>query len=650
MDLVFRSQSQEDNIVNMNINVLSEKLNNKIAYLVIYDPYYISYRQINYVSIKMSVSESREHKSSEPRKVIITSALPYVNNVLHLGNIIGSVLSADVFARYAKVRYPKDDIIFVGGVDEYGTATEMKAREAGVSCKELCDKNGDLHKLINDWFMINFDCYGRTSQPNGDPTKVQMDWPQTEITHQIFKNLCKAGYVIEQEETVMYCPEIDGFVADRFVTGTCPSCKYLKCNGDQCDNCGKLLAPEELIDPKYKPNPEFKLEVRTTKNLYIDTDKIWQDNKMTQWFKSRESVWTNTASSITEDWLRKGLKPRSISRDLKWGTVVPDTPEFEDRYKNKVFYVWFDAPIGYISITEKKLGKKESESYWRDPETKLIQFMAKDNVQFHSVIFPVTLRGSGYSDISDIDIVATEYLMYEGQKFSKTNNIGLFGDDVLKISQQYNLRPDYWRAYLIFIRPESNDSNFVLNDEGGFVDFINNLLIKNIGNLLHRVLSVAFQIQNKHKIDSIVVNGLTHESKTLNDDCRAIRDEYQSHMDRYRLSEGLKTALKFGTRLNVYVNEVAPWNLIKDEARKSELYGCMINLYLKVIELTQLLEPFMPGFSRDVRNNFKILQVASETLNDVIVPEKTILNLPTEKPTVMIKQLEKIEYTPGTHA
>lgn len=592
----------------------------------------------------MSVSNKcSQNIEPKPKKIIITSALPYVNNVLHLGNIIGSVLSADVFARYAKVRYPDDDIIFVGGVDEYGTATEMKAREAGISCKDLCDKNGLLHKDINEWFMIGFDCYGRTSQPNGDPTEAQLSWPQTKITHDIFKNLCKAGYVIEQEETVMYCPEIDAFVADRFVTGICPNCKYLKCNGDQCENCGKLIAPEEIIDPKYKPNPDFNLEIRTTKNLYIDTDKIWQDNNMSHWFKLRESTWTNTAVSITGDWLKRGLKPRSISRDLKWGTVVPDTPEFKDRYKNKVFYVWFDAPIGYISITEQSLGQNESERYWRDPETKLVQFMAKDNVQFHSVIFPVTLRGSGYSGITDVDIVSIEYLMYEGKKFSKTNNVGLFGDDVMKISQKYNLRPDYWRAYLIFIRPENNDSNFVLNDEGGFVDFVNNILIKNIGNLLHRVLSVAHQLHKKNNIDAITINEFSHESKSLNDDCLVIRDEYQSHMEKYRLSDGLKTVFKFGTRLNVYVNEVAPWNLIKKEEQRDELYGCMINLYQKVIELSHILEPFMPGFSKEIRNKF---QVSGSNGS----PERISIVLPIEKPIIMIDQLEKIAYDPGTRA
>lgn len=596
-------------------------------------------------------SQHLEQSVETPKrnKIIITSALPYVNNDLHLGNIIGSVLSADVFSRYAKIRNPKDDIIFVGGVDEYGTATEMKAREAGISCKELCDTNGLLHKNINDWFMISFDCYGRTSQPNGEPTQVQMDWPQTKITHEIFKDLCKHRYVIEQNESVMYCSGIDAFVADRFVTGTCPNCKYQKCNGDQCDGCGKLLSPEDVIDPKYKPNPEMKLEIRTTTNLYIDTNRIWQDKSMTQWFKSRESIWTNTASKITDDWLRKGLKPRSITRDLKWGTVVPDTPEFGDKYKNKVFYVWFDAPIGYISISEKNLGQKESERYWKDPKTKLVQFMAKDNVQFHSVIFPITLRGSKYSEIEKVDIVSTEYLMYEGEKFSKTNNVGLFGDDVIKISNKYRLRPDYWRAYLVFIRPENNDSNFVLNNEGGFVDFVNNILIKNIGNLLHRVLSVGFQIQNKHKIKQINVwkSLREYESTPLNIECQQIYDEYTTHMDRYRLSDGLKTAFKFGARLNLYVNETAPWNLIKDETKKNEMYECMINLYKQVIVLSQILEPFMPGFCEEIRNRFSIDE-KTVFIDDIIeglsYQTKITVNLPDEKPTVMINQLEKIKY------
>ena len=560
-------------------------------------------------------------------KLIITSALPYVNNVLHLGNIIGSVLSADVYARYMKVFHPEYDTIFVGGVDEYGTATEMKARELGISCKELCDKNNALHSEINKWFQIDFDAYGRTSQPNGNPEIIDDSWPQTQITHQIFKSLCAAGYIIEKEDPVLFCPKINAYVADRFVIGICPVCKYDKCSGDQCDQCQKLISPEEIIEPKYKLNPSYALELRFTYNLYIDTNKVWQDKNMTQWFESQKSKWTTTANGITEVWLGMGLKPRSITRDLKWGTRVPDTPEFGSKYKDKVFYVWFDAPIGYISISELVLGKEKSESFWKSENTKLVQFMAKDNVQFHSVIFPVTLRGSGYSNIMDVNISAIEYLMYEGQKFSKTNNTGLFADDVIRISKKYDISSDLFRAYLISIRPETSDSNFVLNGENGMVDFVNNVMIKNIGNLIHRISSVAYQIHINHKIDHIVTNNgkehaLLYDSKENQD----ILTEYHNYMNQCKLREGFNIVLKYSSHINKYVNETAPWKLVKDDKCKEDLYLHFGVICTKIITLSNILRPFMPSLSLEIDKQYSLAE-----------------HLPYEKPVVMIKQLGKID-------
>lgn len=589
------------------------------------------YLLVNYNTSTMSVSR---------KKILITSALPYVNNVPHLGNIIGSVLSADVYARYARSFVCDSAVLFVGGVDEYGTATEMKAMELNKSCKELCDENSRLHKQIYDWFQISFDCYGRTSQPNGNPSVVQTDWPQTSITHQIYKDLCKNGYIIEQTEPVMYCPEKDQYVADRFVIGTCPNCRSNKADGDQCDVCGRLLTPNDIIDPRYKLNPDWKLEVRDTKNLYIDIDKIWKDNNLVEWVESRYPTWTKTASNITNEWLKIGFKPRSITRDLKWGTSVPYTPEFTDRYSSKVFYVWFDAPIGYISITESSTGQKESHRFWKDSSTKLIQFMAKDNVQFHSVIFPATLRGSGYSDITDLDIVSTEYLMYEGQKFSKSNNVGLFGNDVIEISKKYNILPDLWRAYLISIRPESADANFVLNGEGGFVTFVNNVLIKNIGNLLHRILSVSFQIRVKHAIDTIATDIVPDIDMITN--INALVADYHQQMKQYKFVDAIRTVFKYSSRLNAYVNEVEPWTLIKQEDEKTRLYNFMATMYVLINELSDLLEPFMPSVSKKICIDFSFKNTSIE--NEDVLNKAIIFTLPSTKPTVMFKPLEDIVY------
>lgn len=590
--------------------------------------------------------------STKIKKTIITSALPYVNNSPHLGNLIGSLLSADVYTRYRhKICKNDEKIIFVAGVDEYGTATEIKAKELGVSCKELCDNNSNLHKDVYDWFLIKPDCYGRTSQPNGDPADIQLDWPQTKITHDIFKNLCNNGYVIEQKEQVMYCPSLNTFVADRFVIGTCSNCKYVKANGDQCDMCGKLLSACDIIDPRYKPNTSLSLEIREIYNLYIDTEKIWNDNDMNTWFESSNIRWTKSAKNITRDWLNMGLKPRSITRDLLWGTSVPDTFEFGNKYASKVFYVWFDAPIGYISITEESLGEKTSESFWRDPETNLIQFMAKDNVPFHSVIFPVSLRGSGYSSLSNVDIVSIEYLMYEGGKFSKTNNTGLFCDDVMNISTKLGIPPDYWRAYLVMIRPESADSNFVLND-GGFVDFVNNILLKNFGNMIHRVLSMTYQIHLKHKVDQIKIDNVTFStedrklsnssdnissnnvsSNNISFELNILYNEYCVYMDEYSLSLALRKVLDYSKALNQSLNEFTPWIMIKHDDKILELYQFMRLIYEHVEILLDMFEPFMPSICDKIRQNL-IYEIKDDSM---------IITLLKSKPNIVIKQLEYIK-------
>lgn len=566
-------------------------------------------------------------------KTIITSALPYVNNVPHLGNLIGSILSADVYARYLRNYHDPNKIIFIGGVDEYGTATEIKAREMNITCKELCDKNGSLHKEIYDWFMISFDCYGNTSQPNGDPSIVMNDWPQTKITHEIFRKLCDNNYIIEQTEDVMYCEALDTFVADRFVTGTCKYCKSEKADGDQCDACGKLLSPNDIINPRYKPNPNLSLEIRQTTNLYIDTNRIWQDYKMNDWYdsvsNSVSNSWSKNAIEITNEWLKAGLKPRSISRDLKWGTRIPETPQFGTKYDSKVFYVWFDAPIGYISISENSLGVEKSESFWKE-NVKLIQFMAKDNVPFHSVIFPVTLFGSGYAK-PNVNIASTEYLLYEGGKFSKSKNTGLFCDDVMKISKKLNIPPDYWRAYLISIRPESGDSNFVLNGDTGFVGFVNNILIKNFGNLIFRILSIAYQIKLKHNIAELP-NHITHRSEQmdkLDKDCENIMSEYHENMDKYSLMGGLKATMKYSSRLNQNISDVAPWTYLKNNDDTVKLYEYINAMYAYVDRLLKMMNPFMPSVCDKIRNN------------DFHYFGNTII-LPNTKPNIPISALSDI--------
>ena len=316
------------------------------------------------------------------RNVLITSALPYVNNIPHLGNIIGSVLSADVFSRYCKAR--NVNALYICGTDEYGTAVETKAIEEGKTPQEICDKYYRIHSDIYQWFDIGFDYFGRSATPH-----------QTEITQAIFADLNKNGYIEQKTQLQLYCPKHQRFLADRFVEGTCPKCAFPDARGDQCDKCGNLLDPMELIDPRCKIDATTPVP-RDTTHFYLKLDAL--QPKVETFVRENESKWTANAQAITNSWLKQGLESRSITRDLKWGVPVP-----LKGYEDKVFYVWFDAPIGYISITANYTdagneGGEEWKKWWQpnpDTEVELYQFMGKDNVPFHTVLFPASLLGTG---------------------------------------------------------------------------------------------------------------------------------------------------------------------------------------------------------------------------------------------------------------
>jgi methionyl-tRNA synthetase len=265
--------------------------------------------------------------------ILITSALPYVNNIPHLGNIIGCCLSADIFAKYSRMK--NKNVLFLCGTDEYGTTTEAKALEEGLSCEEICAKYYNEHKRVYDWFNIEFDYFGRTSTEK-----------QTEISQTIFKQLNANGFIHEDKIDQLFCLKCSKFLADRFVEGTCPSCNYVDARGDQCDNCQKLINSIELKDPRCKTCSSSPI-IKSTQHLFLDLPKLTPD--LEKWInetvENKDNHWTNTATVITKAWIKEGLKSRCITRDLKWGTQVP-----LKGFESKVFYVWFDAPIGYLSI------------------------------------------------------------------------------------------------------------------------------------------------------------------------------------------------------------------------------------------------------------------------------------------------------------
>lgn len=508
--------------------------------------------------------------------ILITSALPYVNNVPHLGNIIGCVLPGDVCARYYRSKGLK--VLYVCGADEYGTATEVKAREEGVSPRDLCDKYYALHKKIYDWFNIQFDIFGRTSTPNPRTD----DHFHTKISQQIFSQLYHNGFLEEREVVQLYCSEISRFVADRFVVGTCPKCGDDKARGDQCDKCQAVYESVELINPHLKGNINAKLEPRSSKHLFLCLDKL--QPQIAEWANKSESEWAGNAISVTRSWLEQGLKPRCITRDMEWGTPLPDDVPLENK-ESKVMYNWFDAPIGYISIAG-----PENLHLWKNPDkVRLIQFMGIDNVPFHSILFPGSLIGTGDKYTLVSEIASCHYLNYEGGKFSKTDNRGIFGDEVMTMG----ISPDYWRYYLMKIRPEDysvayqrSDANFTWDD---FTNTCNADLVKNYGNLVHRV----FDLVHKYGGGAIDRDGFKMDSEFESKMSKLI-EHCEWDYEHRRIHGAICTAIELSSITNKFLTDTAPWKLHAKNPQDPQIIASVGTALTAVWSITKMLEPVIP--------------------------------------------------------
>ncbi|XP_021745553.1 probable methionine--tRNA ligase [Chenopodium quinoa] len=519
------------------------------------------------------------------RNVLITSALPYVNNVPHLGNIIGCVLSADVFARYCRLR--GYNTIYICGTDEYGTATETKAMEEKCTPKEICDKYHAIHKEVYEWFNISFDKFGRTSSPE-----------QTEACQAIFKKLMDNNWLTENTMQQPYCDTCEKFLADRLVEGTCPkpNCNYDSARGDQCEKCGNLLNPTELKDPKCK-TCQSTPRIRDTNHLFLELpllqDKLEEYiNKM-----SEAGSWSQNAIQVTNGWLKEGLRSRCITRDLKWGVPVP-----HEKFKDKVFYVWYDAPIGYISITA--CYTPEWEKWWKNPEdVELYQFMGKDNVPFHTVMFPSTLLGTGENWTLMKSISVTEYLNYEAGKFSKSKGIGVFGND----AKDTSIPVEVWRYYLLTNRPEVSDTLFTWAD---LQAKLNSELLSNLGNFVNRVLSFIAKPSGQG-YGSVIPDAPQAEAHSLT---KALAEKVGKHVEQYveamekvKLKQGLKTAMAVSSEGNAYLQESQFWKLYKED--QSACAVVMRTAAGLVYLLACLLEPFMPSFSLEVLKQLNMPQL-----------------------------------------
>lgn len=516
---------------------------------------------------------------------LITSALPYVNNIPHLGNLI-QMLSGDVFARFCRNR--GYDTLYICGTDEYGTATETKALEEKKSPRELCDYYYNEHTKIYDWFHINFDKFGRTSNDEC-----------TEITQDLFNDLDKNGLITEHTNNQLFCNHCNMFLADRFVHGICPKCGYEDARGDQCDKCGSLLDPTELKQPRCSTCSSTP-EVKETKHLYINLPKI--SGKLDEWMKkvSVEGKWADNAVNITKAWIRDGLNERAITRDLKWGIPVP-----KKGYENKVFYVWFNAPIGYMSITKQlaneliKAGKKSFDwkSWWLPSESEegknkehvdLFQFIGKDNIPFHTVIFPCTLLGSGHDWTKLYHMSSTEYLNYEDGKFSKSRGIGVFGTD----SIESGIPADAWRFYIFYNRPEKQDFQFTWKD---FQEKMNSELIGNLGNLVNRTLLFVTRYYGG-KIPSAPVD------EELWSEVKKLEAKATENLEWANLKDAFRSMFEIADLCNKKFQAAEPWKTRTTEPEKAE--SLLFNLCYIIKDLMIMMNPYMPQYTQQVMGYF----------------------------------------------
>ena len=529
---------------------------------------------------------------------LITSALPYVNNIPHLGNLI-QMLSGDVFARFC--RNKGYDTLYICGTDEYGTATETKAIEEKKTPRELCDYYYQEHTKIYDWFHINFDKFGRTSNEQC-----------TEITQALFNDLDKAGYIKEHVNKQLFCQKCNMYLADRYVDGTCPKCGSTKARGDQCDDCGSLLDPIDLKDPKCHTCGSTP-EVRETKHLYIDLPNLSKNLDAWMAKTSVEGKWSDNAINITKAWIRDGLNERAITRDLKWGIPVPKAG-----YEDKVFYVWFNAPIGYMSITKQLADELKAEgkntfdwkSWWNPSESEeakgkehveLFQFIGKDNIPFHTVIFPSTLLGSPHDWTKLFHMSSTEYMNYEDGKFSKSRGVGVFGTDAIETG----IPADAWRFYIFYNRPEKQDFQFTWKD---FMEKMNSELIGNLGNLVNRTLLFVNRYFEGKIPDAPVDEELWAQVRDL-------EAKITENLEWANLKDAFRQCFEISDICNKKFQAAEPW-----KTRESDPAACaklIHNLCYVIKDLMIMMNPYMPQYTQIVMGylgkSIKETQVGKET-------------------------------------
>jgi methionyl-tRNA synthetase len=511
------------------------------------------------------------------KRYTITSALPYANGPLHIGHIAGAYLPADTYVRFLRLR--GEDVVFIGGSDEHGVAINIGAKKEGVSPKEFVDKYHNLMKKTFADFGISFDIYSRTSSP-----------VHYETAQEFFKNIYDKGIFLE-ETSDQYFDEQEGiFLADRYIIGTCPNCGNPNAYGDQCEKCGTSLSPKQLINPRSTVSGNSPV-LKPTKHWYFPLDKY--EAWLKEWLLEGHKDWKTNVFGQCKSWLDQGLQPRSITRDLDWGVPVP----LKDA-KGKVLYVWFDAPIGYISAT-KELKPQGWEKYWKDPETRLIHFIGKDNIVFHCIIFPAILKAAGDYILPD-NVPANEFLNLEGDKISTSRNHAVWLHEYL---QDFPGRRDELRYMLNSIAPETKDADFTWKD---YQQKVNSELVSIFGNFVNRVMVLTWKYFDG-KVPS------SHELPSTDDRRKKIIALYQkAHVDlNASIKEMIKALNDFRFREaqfhmmniarigNKFLAETEPWKLAKEDM---EAVGCILNYALTIVgNLAIACDAFLPDAALSIK-------------------------------------------------
>ena len=527
-------------------------------------------------------------------RTLVTAALPYANGGVHIGHLAGVYVPSDIYVRYLRLR--KQEVLFVCGSDEHGVPVTIRARKEGCTVQEVVDRYHQLIKQSFEDFGISFDIYSRTTSDTHK--KVASDF---------FRTLYDKGEFLERESEQYYDEEAKTFLADRYITGECPHCHNPNAYGDQCEKCGKDLSPTELINPESKVSGS-KPVLRKTKHWYLPLDK--HQEWLEPWIASHPE-WRPNVSGQCKSWLDMGLQPRAVSRDLDWGIPVP-----VEGAEGKVLYVWFDAPIGYISNT-KELIPATWEKWWKSEDTRLLHFIGKDNIVFHCIVFPAMLKAEGSYILPD-NVPSNEFLNLEDDKISTSRNWAVWLHEYL---QDFPGKQDVLRYVLTANAPETKDNNFTWAD---FQARNNNELVAVYGNFVNR----ALQLTQKYYEGEVPARGeLTESDRATIEEFRGVKAEVERLLDTFRFRDAQKEAMNLARIGNKYLADAEPWKVIKTDPErvKTILY---VSLQL-VANLAIAFEPFLPNSSAKLRKMLANPELTWEQLGQTdLLPAGTVLPQP----------------------